>query len=84
MQTAAEKALAGSEDAPSALVAVDVKTGDLIAVANSPELGFDRALVGQYQPGSTLKVATSYSLLGKGTVADHARRRARRRSRSTG
>ena len=66
VQTAAEKALAGSGATPSALVAVDVKTGDLIAVANSPELGFDRALVGQYQPGSTLKVATSYSLLGKG------------------
>jgi cell division protein FtsI/penicillin-binding protein 2 len=66
VQTAAEKALAGSGATPSALVAVDVRTGDLIAVANSPELGFDRALVGQYQPGSTLKVATSYSLLGKG------------------
>jgi cell division protein FtsI/penicillin-binding protein 2 len=48
------------------LVAVDVKSGDLLAVANSPELGFNRALVGQYQPGSTLKVATTYALLGKG------------------
>jgi cell division protein FtsI/penicillin-binding protein 2 len=66
VQAAAEKALAGSKDVPSALVAVDVKSGDLLAVANSPELGFDRALVGRYQPGSTLKVATTYSLLSKG------------------
>jgi cell division protein FtsI/penicillin-binding protein 2 len=66
VQAAAEKALAGSKDVPSALVAVDVKSGDLLAVANSPELGFNRALVGQYQPGSTLKVATTYALLGKG------------------
>jgi len=47
-------------------VAVDVTTGDLLAVANSPAFGMDRALLGQYQPGSTLKVATTYSLLGKG------------------
>lgn len=66
VQKAAEKALQGSGDVPSALVAVDVKTGDLLAVANSPALGFDRALAGRYQPGSTLKVATTYSLLTHG------------------
>ena len=73
VQAAAEKALAGSKDVPSALVAVDVKSGDLLAVANSPELGFDRALVGRYQPGSTLKVATTYSLPEQGPVPVHAR-----------
>jgi cell division protein FtsI/penicillin-binding protein 2 len=66
IQSAAEAALAGSGTVPSALVAVDVTTGDLLAVANSPAVGMDRALLGQYQPGSTLKVATTYSLLGKG------------------
>ncbi|MEP7035935.1 MAG: penicillin-binding transpeptidase domain-containing protein [Dermatophilaceae bacterium] len=66
IQSAAEAALAGSGAIPSSLVAVDVKTGDLLAVANSPALGMNRALLGQYQPGSTLKVATTYSLLGKG------------------
>jgi cell division protein FtsI/penicillin-binding protein 2 len=66
IQSAAEAALAGSGAVPSALVAVDVTTGDLLAVANSPAVGMDRALLGQYQPGSTLKVATTYSLLGKG------------------
>jgi cell division protein FtsI/penicillin-binding protein 2 len=66
IQSAAEAALAGSSPVPSSLVAVDVTTGDLLAVANSPAFGMDRALLGQYQPGSTLKVATTYSLLGKG------------------
>jgi cell division protein FtsI/penicillin-binding protein 2 len=64
-QEAAELALTGST-VPSALVAVDVVTGDLLAVANSPSFGSNRALQGRYQPGSTLKVATTYSLLGKG------------------
>ncbi len=66
VQTAAEAALAGSGAVPSSLVAVDVATGDLLAVANSPALGMNRALLGRYQPGSTLKVATTYSLLQKG------------------
>lgn len=65
-QSAAEAALVGTGAVPSSLVAVDVTTGDLLAVANSPALGQDRALLGRYQPGSTLKVATTYSLLGKG------------------
>jgi len=65
-QSAAEAALAGSGTVPSALVAVDVATGDLLAVANSPALGMNRALLSSYAPGSTLKVATTYSLLTKG------------------
>ena len=66
IQKAAEAALAGSGAVPSALVAVDVATGDLLAVANSPAGGMDRALRSAYAPGSTLKVATTYSLLTKG------------------
>jgi cell division protein FtsI/penicillin-binding protein 2 len=65
-QKAAEAALAGTGAVPSALVAVDVSTGDLLAVANSPAGGMDRALRSAYAPGSTLKVATTYSLLTKG------------------
>ncbi len=65
-QTAAEAALAGTDAVPSALVAVDVTTGDLLAVANSPAFGMNRALLNAYAPGSTLKVATTYSLLTKG------------------
>lgn len=66
IQTAAESALTSGGTVPSSLVAIDVVTGDLVAVANSPSNGMNRALQGQYQPGSTLKVATTYSLLGKG------------------
>ncbi|MEO8556390.1 MAG: penicillin-binding transpeptidase domain-containing protein [Actinomycetota bacterium] len=66
VQAAAEAALAGSGAVPSALVAVDVGTGDLLAVANSPSFGMNRALLSHYAPGSTLKVATTYSLLTKG------------------
>ena len=53
---------------PSALVAVDVKSGDVLASANSPALGFDRAITGRYAPGSAFKIVTSYSLLGSGKV----------------
>ncbi|NMM24266.1 MAG: hypothetical protein HHJ11_12350 [Phycicoccus sp.] len=67
-QSAAEAALAGSGTVPSALVAVDVATGDLLAVANSPAVGMNRALLSSYAPGSTLKVATTYSLLTKGLL----------------
>jgi cell division protein FtsI/penicillin-binding protein 2 len=66
IQQAAESALAGSGTVPSSLVAVDVSTGDLLAVADWPSGGMNRGLQGRYPPGSTLKVATTYSLLAKG------------------
>jgi cell division protein FtsI/penicillin-binding protein 2 len=65
-QKAAEAALVGTGKVPSALVAVDVTTGDLLAVASAPEFGMNRALLSHYAPGSTLKVVTTYSLLSKG------------------
>jgi cell division protein FtsI/penicillin-binding protein 2 len=68
VQDAAESALEGTGSVPSALVAVDVKTGDVLASANSPALGFDRAMTGHYPPGSAFKIATTYSLLGSGKV----------------
>ena len=48
---------------PTALVAVDSRTGAIRAVANNPP-GFDRALLGQYPPGSTLKIVTAAAGLG--------------------
>ncbi|SDP60175.1 Cell division protein FtsI/penicillin-binding protein 2 [Pedococcus dokdonensis] len=69
VQDAAESALASTGDVPSALVAVDVKTGDVLASANSPELGFDRAITGHYPPGSAFKIATTWSLLTSGKVS---------------
>lgn len=51
---------------PSALVAVDVPTGEVRAAVNSPAAGFDRALSGRYPPGSTFKVVTTAALLAGG------------------
>ncbi|HMC72582.1 MAG TPA: penicillin-binding transpeptidase domain-containing protein, partial [Mycobacteriales bacterium] len=65
-QSAAEKALA-HEAKPAALVAVDTRTGAILAAANTPDAtSFDRALVGHYPPGSTFKLVTTYALLGSG------------------
>ena len=73
VQDAAEKALADSRlKVPGALVAVDVKSGEVLAVANSPTTGFDRALTGRYPPGSTFKVATSYAYLTRGITTPAA------------
>jgi cell division protein FtsI/penicillin-binding protein 2 len=68
VQEAAEEALAGTGSVPSALVAVDVASGNVLAAANAPGLGFDRAITGRYPPGSAFKVATTYSLLQQGAV----------------
>jgi cell division protein FtsI/penicillin-binding protein 2 len=68
VQYAAEEALTGTGKVPSALVAVDVKSGDVLASANSPAQGFDRAITGRYPPGSAFKIATTYSLLSGGKV----------------
>jgi cell division protein FtsI/penicillin-binding protein 2 len=66
-QEAAEQALAGVTF-PAALVAVDAGTGDVRAVVSRPfDQPFNRALAGQYPPGSTFKVVTTAALLGAGT-----------------
>lgn len=69
VQLAAEAALADLRDRshqPSALVAVDVRTGAVLAVANSPASGMNRAMLGRYAPGSTFKIVTTLSLLQHG------------------
>jgi cell division protein FtsI/penicillin-binding protein 2 len=66
MQSAAEKALGGL-DGKAGLVAIEPATGDILAVANRPsDDGFNRALAGQYPPGSTFKVITTTALLAEG------------------
>ncbi|PWJ55335.1 Cell division protein FtsI/penicillin-binding protein 2 [Quadrisphaera granulorum] len=70
VQQAADAALATakSKDAQpaAALVVVDIPSGDLLAVANTPTTGADRALDGQYPPGSTFKAVSTTALLATG------------------
>lgn len=68
IQQAAEAAVA-DQALPTALVAIDSTTGAVRAVANNPT-GFDRALLGQYPPGSTLKIVTAAAALGAGRTPD--------------
>jgi cell division protein FtsI/penicillin-binding protein 2 len=72
VQEAAEKALEGTGAVPSAIVAVDVPSGDIVASANSPASGFNRSLTGKYPPGSTFKVATTYAYLTHGVTTPSA------------
>ncbi len=66
VQTAAEEAFSDVEGA-AALVALDPRTGDILAVANRPtEDGQNIAFTGQYPPGSTFKVVTTAALLETG------------------
>ncbi|MGN6751311.1 MAG: penicillin-binding transpeptidase domain-containing protein [Intrasporangium sp.] len=70
-QTAAEKALAGQNTHPTALVAVRVSTGEIIAAAVGPAAGgAPLALAGRAAPGSTFKLASSLALVRKGATAD--------------
>jgi cell division protein FtsI/penicillin-binding protein 2 len=66
IQNAAEEAFADVKGA-AALVALDPKTGDILAVANRPtDEGTNIAFGGQYPPGSTFKVISTAALLDTG------------------
>lgn len=71
VQRAADAALATAAGSAS-LVAVDVATGDVVAVANTPLGGADRATTGQYPPGSTFKAVSTLALLGTGLTPEQA------------
>ncbi|MEV1024765.1 penicillin-binding transpeptidase domain-containing protein [Streptomyces sp. NPDC050264] len=68
-QSAAEKAMAEAGGKNASLVALRVDNGEVLAMANSPATGFNRAVSGTYAPGSTWKIVTSSALLLKGAVA---------------
>lgn len=72
VQGAAEQALTGAGATPAALVALDVTSGEVLAVANSTGDGLNRALNGHYAPGSSFKVATTYTYLTKGITSLNA------------
>ncbi|MBI4943463.1 MAG: penicillin-binding protein [Actinobacteria bacterium] len=64
-QQAATKALAGTRSS-AAIVAIDVRTGEVRAVANRPYTGVPPALSGRYAPGSTFKIVTALAALRNG------------------
>ncbi|SEG41885.1 Penicillin-binding Protein dimerisation domain-containing protein [Thermomonospora echinospora] len=64
VQQSAGEALA-DVDKPASLVAVRPATGEILAVANKPG-GYNRALMGQYPPGSTFKIITAAALVADG------------------
>ncbi len=52
------------EPSASSIVAIRPSTGDILTVANGPgSEGYNTALLGQYPPGSTFKMATTLALL---------------------
>lgn len=71
IQEAADDALTGSTENTS-LVAIDIRNGDILAVANGPadKAGDDRALNGRYAPGSVFKIITTSALLNIGVKPD--------------
>ncbi len=70
VQQAADAALATAVGGNASLVAVDVATGDVVAVANTPLGGADRATSGHYPPGSTFKAVSTLALLGTGLTPE--------------
>ena len=63
IQNAADEAAAAAEN-PAAVVAIRPSSGDVLAVANHDPDGaaWDRALTGQYAPGSVFKIASGLAL----------------------
>jgi hypothetical protein len=68
VQAAAQSAVDGVR-ARSAMVAVDVRTGAVLAIASNVDEEWDRALLGSYPPGSTFKIVTTWALTGQGVTA---------------
>jgi cell division protein FtsI/penicillin-binding protein 2 len=69
-QSAAEAALAKQTTHPTALVAVRVSTGEVLAAAVGPAAGGSTlALAGRQAPGSTFKIVSSLANIRKGATA---------------
>ena len=71
IQLVAQKAILKASK-PAGIVVLRASTGDVLAVANGPAAasGYNRALLGQYPPGSTFKIVSSMALLGAGVTPD--------------
>ncbi len=63
VQAAAQRAVDGAFGRTS-LVAVDTRSGAVLAVASNVAEQWDRPLLGTYPPGSTFKIVTAWALTG--------------------
>lgn len=70
IQAAAEKAMTDLGGKPGSIIAIEPSTGQVLAFANSPSTGQNRAFNGQLAPGSTMKIVTSTALLEAGINPD--------------
>ncbi|MEV4037097.1 penicillin-binding transpeptidase domain-containing protein [Streptomyces umbrinus] len=66
-QAAAEKAV--KRFAESSVVAVKPSTGEVLAIANHREDGFNAAFEGRVAPGSTMKIVTAAMLIDNGVTS---------------
>ncbi|TDT32416.1 MecA-like transpeptidase family protein [Streptomyces sp. BK208] len=67
VQAAAEKAV--KRFGESSVVAVKPSTGEVLAVANDREDGFNAAFQGKVAPGSTMKIITAAMLIDNGVTS---------------
>ncbi|MEU3570505.1 penicillin-binding transpeptidase domain-containing protein [Kitasatospora sp. NPDC036755] len=70
LQAVAEKAMTDLGGKPGSIVAIEPSTGNVLAFANSPANGQNRAFAGLLAPGSTMKIVTSAALLEAGINPD--------------
>ncbi|MEV7778901.1 penicillin-binding transpeptidase domain-containing protein [Kitasatospora sp. NPDC088351] len=69
-QAAAEKAMSDLAGKSGSIVAIEPSTGQVLAFANAPASGQNRAFTGLLAPGSTMKILTSAALLEAGVNPD--------------
>ncbi|MDQ0991398.1 penicillin-binding transpeptidase domain-containing protein [Streptomyces sp. V3I7] len=67
VQAAAEKAV--RKYAESSVVALKPSTGEVLAVANHRQDGFNAAFLGKVAPGSTMKIVTAAMLIDHGVTS---------------
>ncbi|MBO1416768.1 penicillin-binding transpeptidase domain-containing protein [Streptomyces sp. FH025] len=70
LQAAAEKAMTDLGGKSGSIVAIEPSTGNVLAFANAPSSGQNRAFTGLLAPGSTMKILTSAALLEAGVNPD--------------